>query len=581
MFLGAFGYASTSSAANFACASGDVSCLVSAIHTANGNGQANTITLAAGNYILTGVDNITDGANGLPSITGVLTIVGAGSDATFIQQDSGANPQFRLMHVGATGNLTLQRLTLRGCCRPGFSGLQVDGAGLFNAGTVSIENFAVTGNFTRAGRGGGIFNAGLMTITKSMISGNTTLSGLGGGIANVGALSISDSVITGNDGGDGQAFLFHFKSAGGIENFGTLTITNSNISRNTVRVGGGGISNVAGNVMIINCTITENHAPPGDGGAGGVDNSGGTLTIANSIVKGNLAAQFGGGVWNRSGTTTIISTTFTENQAFQGGGAIANGGTTNVLNSTLSGNFAFNQIGQGGCCGPGGISNLSGSVTLQNTIIARNTTSSTAFDCDGVTSLGNNLIGTTSGCTVTLQPSDLTGDPGLDAFSDNGTPGNGHFPLLPTSRAIGAANDGACPPVDQLGQPRIGHCDIGAIEFALRVTIDIRPGADPTASINPKSNGVIPVAVLTTETFDATVIDPATVRFGKTGTEAGSVQSALSDVNKDGRLDMVLHFHTQATGIACGDTSAVLMGSTFSDLPFVGQDAIVTVGCKK
>src|SRR5262245_37796818 len=50
-------------------------------------------------------------------------------------------------------------------------------------------------------------------------------------------------------------------------------------------------------------------------------------------------------------------------------------------------------------------------------------------DCTGlVTSLGNNLIGnpTFTGCTITLQPTDLTGDPGLGTFTDNGTPGNGH-----------------------------------------------------------------------------------------------------------------------------------------------------------
>ena len=69
-----------------------------------------------------------------------------------------------------------------------------------------------------------------------------------------------------------------------------------------------------------------------------------------------------------------------------------------------------------------------------------------------VTSLGHNLIGDPTGCTITLQPSDLTGDPGLDAFTDNGRPGNGHFPLLPTSQAIDAGSDAVCPRTDQLGQ---------------------------------------------------------------------------------------------------------------------------------
>src|SRR5262249_51753749 len=124
------------------------------------------------------------------------------------------------------------------------------------------------------------------------------------------------------------------------------------------------------------------------------------------------------------------------------------------------------------------------SLLMVNTILAQNTVRIgfpfTTPDCSGtVTSLGTNLIGDPTGCTITLQPTDLTGDPGLGAFSDNGTPGNGHFPLRLGSPAIDAGNDAFCPPNDQLGRrrvtiPRVGTslCDIGAIEFRLL-------GADP------------------------------------------------------------------------------------------------------
>jgi hypothetical protein len=44
-------------------------------------------------------------------------------------------------------------------------------------------------------------------------------------------------------------------------------------------------------------------------------------------------------------------------------------------------------------------------------------------------------------------------------------PGQGYVPLLPTSPAIDAGPTHACPPTDQLGQPRVGPCDIGAVEF--------------------------------------------------------------------------------------------------------------------
>jgi hypothetical protein len=113
----------------------------------------------------------------------------------------------------------------------------------------------------------------------------------------------------------------------------------------------------------------------------------------------------------------------------------------------------------------------------------------------------------------------------------------------------------------------------------IEVDIDIKPGGFPN-SINPKSEGVIPVAILTTATFDATTVDSTTVLFGATGTEAAPVQSALEDVDRDGDTDMILHFKTQETGIACGDTSASLTGETFGGQRIEGSDAIRTVGCQ-
>jgi hypothetical protein len=103
---------------------------------------------------------------------------------------------------------------------------------------------------------------------------------------------------------------------------------------------------------------------------------------------------------------------------------------------------------------------------LQNTILAHDGDDNYARDCDGpVTSRGSNIIGDPTGCDVTLQPSDLTGDPGLDQFKDDGKPGHPHFPLLPTSPAIGAGNPDVCPSDDQLDRSRRGRCDIGSIEF--------------------------------------------------------------------------------------------------------------------
>jgi uncharacterized delta-60 repeat protein len=110
----------------------------------------------------------------------------------------------------------------------------------------------------------------------------------------------------------------------------------------------------------------------------------------------------------------------------------------------------------------------------------------------------------------------------------------------------------------------------------LQVTIDIKPGVFPN-SINPKSRGVTPVAILTTAAFDATTVRPTTVRFGATGTEAAAVKSHLEDVDRDGDTDMILHFNTQNLGIHCGDTEGLLTGETVSGQAIEGSDSIKTV----
>ncbi len=120
---------------------------------------------------------------------------------------------------------------------------------------------------------------------------------------------------------------------------------------------------------------------------------------------------------------------------------------------------------------------------------------------------------------------------------------------------------------------------IGVSGSVINVSIDIKPGGSPN-SINPRSRGKIPVAILTTATFDATTVDPATVLFGRTGTEAAPVHAALQDVDGDGDTDMILHFNTQETGIRCGDVSASLTGETLSEQAIEDSDAIKTVGCK-
>ena len=106
-----------------------------------------------------------------------------------------------------------------------------------------------------------------------------------------------------------------------------------------------------------------------------------------------------------------------------------------------------------------------------------------------------------------------------------------------------------------LGFPRIGICDIGAVEFQgkMLVSVDVRPRSDAN-KINPNSTKDINVAIFSVNGFDATKVDPNTVRFAATGTEAAPIHVGRRDVDGDGHRDMVVRFEIQDTGIKCGDT---------------------------
>ncbi|GAB4531875.1 MAG: hypothetical protein Kow0063_11710 [Anaerolineae bacterium] len=103
----------------------------------------------------------------------------------------------------------------------------------------------------------------------------------------------------------------------------------------------------------------------------------------------------------------------------------------------------------------------------------------------------------------------------------------------------------------------------------IEVEIDIKPGSDPN-SINLKSKGVVPVAVLTTDDFDASNVDPTTVLFAG----ASPVRWTLEDVDGDGDMDMLFHFKTQELGLDAGSTEATLTGDTVDGQQIEGTDSV-------
>ncbi|MBI4528708.1 MAG: hypothetical protein HY695_33340 [Deltaproteobacteria bacterium] len=118
-----------------------------------------------------------------------------------------------------------------------------------------------------------------------------------------------------------------------------------------------------------------------------------------------------------------------------------------------------------------------------------------------------------------------------------------------------------------------------AIPSVTYVGIDIKPGSFPN-SINLGSGGNVPVAILSTSTFNAATVDPSSVTLASAPVQLkgkGSPMASLEDVNDDGLLDLVVHVSTSALQLTETDTEAVLEGMTFSGRAIWGSDMVRVV----
>jgi len=110
----------------------------------------------------------------------------------------------------------------------------------------------------------------------------------------------------------------------------------------------------------------------------------------------------------------------------------------------------------------------------------------------------------------------------------------------------------------------------------LEVPIDIKPGSYPN-TINLGSGGTVPVAILSTATFDATTVNPASVTLAGAAVKLksqGAVQAATQDINGDGRPDLVAHVVTEVLQLSSSDTEAVLQATTFAGQCVTGRDTV-------
>lgn len=96
--------------------------------------------------------------------------------------------------------------------------------------------------------------------------------------------------------------------------------------------------------------------------------------------------------------------------------------------------------------------------------------------------------------------------------------------------------------------------------------------ASKPARINRESKGTVPVALLSSSTFDARTADRSTVRFA--GAPALRIGGGAKDVNGDGLPDVVFHFLTRSLELPDGTTVACMTGRTTAGTSFQGCDAV-------
>jgi parallel beta helix pectate lyase-like protein len=397
-----------------------------------GSGADILILPSESTQTLTAVNNNTNGPTGLPVITSELTIEGNGSTIT---RDSAL--EFRILAVGATGNLTLKDTVVSG-------GAATEGrgeGGIDNAGILALSDVQVERN--TAYFGGGIDNSGSLTFNCCAILSNTAASAAGIRNFYFGTMALTNVDIEGNAARYGS---------GGAENDGTLTLSASTVSGNTGSTGG--ISN-GGTLTLSDCTVEGNTA---DGSGGGVKNAS-SLTLTNSTISGNTAADRGGGVYNRE-TLTLTNSTVSRNASGRLGGGLFNQRELTLVQTLISGNTALVN-------GPEAYS-----VGSQS--------GGTVVTADGFNVFGHD--GSSGVLGFTLGATDLVPGVPLSAILDptlgyNGGPsGVRSHTLVFGTPAVDAVPWAACATVaDQRGAPRpqdgdgdnVADCDIGAIERGL------------------------------------------------------------------------------------------------------------------
>jgi uncharacterized repeat protein (TIGR01451 family) len=563
--------------------------LITAINTANGNGEDDTIILETGCTYTLSSANAADpdgyGPVGLPPITSNIAIQGNGATIT----RSGSDP-FRFFYVSDTGNLTLENLTLsnglaqggnggqsRGCGGGGAAGI---GGAILNRGTLTVSGVTLTDNTAQGGDGnndggpywgggggGGLGGDGATSTGNPGGDGGGVNGGVGGPNINVPG---GDATGPGGGGG-GAGYGGSFGGAGGFGGGGggASAAGNDNGGTGGFGGGGGGWQGSASSTAGFGGGDGVQWGGGGGGGFGGaIFNLTGTLTITNSTLTGNMAqggngletsgneyggggSGYGGAVFNYNGTFTATNATIANNTVVAGTGDV--GGDTD-------GGGIYNYQDSGGTA----------SLTLKNTILADTPSSNTdCYNNNGTVTgpasnrnlIENNAVGGNA-CGTPYS----TGDPNLAPLADNGGDTWTHA-LQAGSPAIDAGTDDGAPATDQrvVARPQGTAYDIGAYEkgqanLSLAKTVDDEtpnPGQLITYMIIVNNSGAINVtSALISDTLPSGLtfaVGSITLDPPGAGTAGTTPPTLASDVTINPESSITVTFQaTVNTGLAAG-----------------------------
>jgi CSLREA domain-containing protein len=345
------------------CTDGDCS-LRDAIIIANGNGEADTITLGSNTYGLSLIGvNENAGATGDLDITAPLTIIGQGPGQTII--DASGVISDRVFHINMSADV----------------------------GTVVISGVTIiNGNTT--GSGGGIYNYDADLILVNTVISNNITNSYGGGVnISRGSLTLHNTQILSNTAGDrgGGVYVYHstaaftqtngsliaynhvagsggFRGGGGLYvSEGSAMLNGGQIFSNTANDNGGGVYVLLGSAILAGGQILSNTANDNGGGVyvyegstmlsgaeirgnkansgGGVHVDVGSAALSDGQILGNTAGQYGGGVYVGDGSATLSGGQIHHNTAGYGGGVYLDKGRATLTGGEILSNTANNDGG--------------------------------------------------------------------------------------------------------------------------------------------------------------------------------------------------------------------------------------------